>query len=233
MKILFSSPIKPYPPFLKGRDNLHLNYANCTYGQGIFAIPNVMHFYGLHLIAQNIHVPATVLEDPSEAEFTREVEKQYDIVGISFTLPFFSRVIQMAGIVRARSPKARLLLGGSGVQCFSHSTGKEGVLRSLVDDVCHGEGVRYVREILGEDPDQPIRQDLPLGAIVPFRKKFLTQEASTLISRLGCSNGCDFCAASAFFQPSKDTDRRSEGTVHGREGLPDEIQHQLCPHTRR
>ena len=53
MRILLSSPFKPYPCFKNGRDNLHLNYANTTYGQDIFSIPTRMHSYGLHLIAQN------------------------------------------------------------------------------------------------------------------------------------------------------------------------------------
>jgi haloalkane dehalogenase len=140
-----------------------------------------------------------VLEHPSEHIFRRELKRQYDIVGISFNLPFFSRVIKMAKMVREMSPRSKIVIGGPGVQCFARSTGKENELLSLVDGVCHGEGVRYMREMTGENPDKPIKQDLPLGAIIPFRQKFLRQESATLISRLGCSNGCDFCAASAFF----------------------------------
>ena len=34
MKILLASPMKPYPPFINGMDDLYLNYGNCTYGQG-------------------------------------------------------------------------------------------------------------------------------------------------------------------------------------------------------
>ena len=199
MKILLASPMKPYPPFVNGRDNLHLNYGNCTYGQDIFSVPTSMHFYGLHLIAQNVGVPSTVLEHPTERMFSREIRKGYDVVGISFNLPFFSRVLRMARMVKEISPGSKIVLGGPGVQCFARSTGKEKELLSIVDGVCHGDGVRYMREMLGEDADKPIRQDLPLGAIVPFRQKFLTQSSATLISRLGCSNGCDFCAASAFF----------------------------------
>ncbi len=199
MKVLLTSPIKPYPPFLNGRDNLHLNYGNCTYGQGVFSVPTSMHFYGIHLIAQNIRVPSTVLEHPSEEGFKAELKRGYDIVGISFNLPFFSSVMRMAKIVRDISPLSRIVLGGPGVQCFTRSTGKEEELLSIVDGVCHGEGVGYMRNLLGEDATAPIKQDMPLGAIIPFRRKFLTQSSATLVSRLGCSNGCDFCAASAFF----------------------------------
>jgi len=194
-----SSPIKPYPSFKDGRDNLHFNYANTTYGQDIFSIPTRMHSHGLHLIAQNIRPPVTVLENPTERIFTREIQSGYDIVGITFVLPFFSKVLEMARIVRAHSPRTRIVLGGPGVQCFSHATGKEADLLAMADDVCRGDGIAFMRRMLGEDADAPIRQDLPLGAVIPLRFKFLQQESITLISALGCTNSCEFCAASAFF----------------------------------
>ena len=199
MRILFSSPMLPYPSFREGRDNLRLNYGNATYGQDIFAVPTHMHFYGLHLIAQNIGAPSTVLECPTERRFVRELERHPDIVGISFVLPFFSRVVDMCRLVRKHCPEARIVLGGSGVQCFSHSTGREQELLALADVVCHGEGVRFFRRLLGEDPSGPITQDLPPGAVIPFRNRLLRQASATLVSALGCSNSCDFCAASAFF----------------------------------
>lgn len=199
MRILLSSPLLPYPPFHEGRDNLHLNYGNCTYGQDIFAVPTQMHAYGLHLIAQNIQSPSTVLEHPTERLFVRELRKGVDIVGISFVLPFFSKVIEMCRLVRKHSPQAKIVLGGPGVQCFSHSTGREDELLGLADLICRGEGVRFFRALLGEDQSRPVSQDLPLGAVVPFRNPLLRQPSATLISALGCSNGCDFCSASAFF----------------------------------
>jgi radical SAM superfamily enzyme YgiQ (UPF0313 family) len=151
-----------------------------------------MHFYGLHLIAQNISIPTTVLEHPSMNIFETETKKQYDIVGITFVLPFFSRVIEMVKTVRIHSPETRIVLGGPGVQCFSYNTGREGELLALVDGVCRGDGVRYMRAMLGEDVDRPIKQHLPLGAIIPFRWQFLRNESAILISHLGCSNSCEF-----------------------------------------
>jgi radical SAM superfamily enzyme YgiQ (UPF0313 family) len=199
MNVLFTSPMLPYPPFREGRDNLRTNYGNCTYGQDIFAVPTHMHFYGIHLIAQNIGPPSTVLECPSEAVFVRELRKQPDIVGISFVLPFFSRVVEMCKLVRKHAPRAKVVLGGHGVQCFAHATGREDELRSLADEICHGEGVRFFRELLGEDTERRIVQDLPPGAVIPFRNPLLRQPSATLVSALGCSNACDFCAPSAFF----------------------------------
>ncbi|MFX0138809.1 MAG: hypothetical protein ACFFDN_34530, partial [Candidatus Hodarchaeota archaeon] len=196
---MLSSPMTPYPPFRDGRDNLHHNYANTTYGQDIFAIPTMTHFYGLHLIAQNIPEKTTVLENPSPKLFIKEIKNKYDMVGFYFVIPFFSKVLEMCKIVRNLSPNSKIILGGPGVQCFSHSTGKEEELLELVDHVCRGEGVRFFRELLGEDIHQPVVQDLPLGGIIPFRCKFLRRYSPTLISALGCTNSCEFCAASSFF----------------------------------
>lgn len=199
MNVLFSSPMLPYPSFREGRDNLRTNYGNCTYGQDVFAVPTHMHFYGIHLIAQNISVPSTVLECPTRRRFIHELRKNPDIVGITFVIPFFSTVVEMCRLVRKHAPRAKLVLGGAGVQCFSHSTGREEELLALVDDVCRGEGVGFFRQLLGEDPTRPITQDLPPGAVIPFRNPLLRQPSATLVSALGCSNSCDFCAASAFF----------------------------------
>jgi len=199
VKLLLSSPLAPYPHFREGRDSLHVNCANPTFGQGIFAVPTCMHFYGLHLIAQNVHADSTVLEHPTERRFVRELRKKPDVVGITFVLPFFSRVIEMCRLARRHCPTARIVLGGHGVQCFGHATGREEELRGLVDGVCHGDGVRYFRELLGEDPAAPVTQDLPPGVVYPFGNRLLAQYSATLLCSLGCRNACDFCSASAFY----------------------------------
>jgi radical SAM superfamily enzyme YgiQ (UPF0313 family) len=189
----------PFPSFKNGRDNLHHNYGNTTYGQDIFAIPTITHFYGLHLIAQNIGAETTILENPSEKIFNEELHKGYDIVGIYFVIPFFLKVLEMCRIARKLSPNSKILLGGPGVQCFSHSTGREDELLELVDGICRGEGVQFFRELLKEDVHRPIQQDLPLGGVMPFRCRFLRTYSPTLISVLGCTNSCEFCASSSFY----------------------------------
>ena len=51
------------PDFRNGRDHLRNNFANTTYGQNIFSIPTSTHYYGLHLIAQNICDRTKILEE--------------------------------------------------------------------------------------------------------------------------------------------------------------------------
>jgi len=199
VKVLLSSPITPMPKFQNGRDHLRYNYANTTYGQDIFSIPTITHYYGLHLIAQNISKHTKILEDPTQKNFISEVKQKYDIVGIYFVIPFFSKVVQMCQLVREHAPESIIVLGGPGVQCFSHSTGKEDELLGIVDHVCHGDGIPFMRQMFNEDPNAPVCQDLPLGGVLPFRSKFLKQSSPIIISALGCSNSCEFCAGSAFF----------------------------------
>ena len=199
MRILLSSPITPYPSFKGGRDSLHHNYSNTTYGQDIFAIPLYTHFLGLHLIAQNISAKTTLLENPSAKDFAQEVQKQYDIVGIYFVIPFFSKALEMCKIVHKYSSQSKIALGGPGVQCLSHPTGKEEELSGLVNYVCRGEGISFLRKLLGETEDRPVTQDLPLGTVVPFRCKFFSRYSLAIISALGCTNSCEFCSTSSFF----------------------------------
>ena len=196
MRILLSSPITPYPSFKGGRDSLHHNYSNTTYGQDIFAIPLYTHFLGLHLIAQNISAKTTLLENPSAKDFAQEVQKQYDIVGIYFVIPFFSKALEMCKIVHKYSSQSKIALGGPGVQCLSHPTGKEEELSGLVNYVCRGEGISFLRKLLGETEDRPVTQDLPLGTVVPFRCKFFSRYSLAIISALGCTNSCEFCSTS-------------------------------------
>jgi radical SAM superfamily enzyme YgiQ (UPF0313 family) len=56
-----------------------------------------------------------------------------------------------------------------------------------------------MRRLLNEKIDNPLRQDLPLSAALPFNSKYLSQQSPIIISALGCSNKCEFCAGSAFF----------------------------------
>jgi len=187
------------PNFQNGRDHLRNNYANTTYGQDIFSIPTITHYYGLQLIAQNISKYTRILEDPTKKDFIREIKKNYDIVGIYFVIPFFSKVVEMCRLVRENAPDSVIILGGPGVQCLSHSTGKEDELLNLVNHVCHGDGIPFVRRLVNENPDNPVYQNLPLGGVLPFRCKYLQQSSPIIISALGCSNNCEFCAGSAFF----------------------------------
>ncbi len=151
--------------------------------------------FGLYFLAENIDADVTVLDFPSKKRFEKEVSKGYDIVGISFIAPNFVKAREMARIVRKQAPKATIILGG-------HGAAIEGVDELIdCDHVVQGEGIRWLRRFLGQNPDAPIAHPaLPstertriFGVPVPGTA------ASLLVPGVGCVNACKFCCTSHFF----------------------------------
>ncbi len=72
------------------------------------------------------------------------------------------------------------------------------------DHVVKGEGIRWMREHLGQDPDAPIRHPaLPSAEWMSILGVPLTGPASSLlVPGVGCVNGCNFCSTSHFFGKS-------------------------------
>ncbi|HEX7480376.1 MAG TPA: hypothetical protein VF331_21425 [Polyangiales bacterium] len=167
--------------------------------------------WSLYLLAENISNPTTVLEYPRWEDFTDAVREGYDYIAIETKTIHVPRIARMVKEIHALSPKTKIILGGYGV-----STLHEGVpcdpdkhrdyLLANVDHFCRSEGVRFLRELLGDAPfDRPITQyTLPPAPIVPYddKKLHLTDMPAMLIA-LGCPSACDFCNTSAFFHHKK------------------------------
>ena len=72
------------------------------------------------------------------------------------------------------------------------------------DHVVRGEGVRWFRTFLGEDPEQPVRHPQiiaghgtrTVGITAPENSGDM---AATVIPSVGCPVGCNFCSTSAMF----------------------------------
>ncbi len=177
---------------------MELFHNQVTRAQGAASFRYHHRSFGLYFIAENVDADVTVLDFPSRRRFEREVKKGYDVVGISFIAPNFVKAREMARITRKRAPGSVIVLGG-------HGTAIEGI-EDLVDcdHVARGEGIRWMREFLGQDPDAPIvHPALPsterasiMGAPVPGKK------TSVLVPGVGCVNGCSFCCTSHFFGKS-------------------------------
>ncbi|MCJ7542022.1 MAG: hypothetical protein MUO88_20420, partial [Desulfobacterales bacterium] len=73
--------------------------------------------------------------------------------------------------------------------------------KKYVDHVVHGEGVRFLRELLGESTDRPIDQKLmpKCGGAPHFINKFPIGNVGFLVTGLGCPGACDFCSSTALF----------------------------------
>jgi radical SAM superfamily enzyme YgiQ (UPF0313 family) len=152
--------------------------------------------FGLYFIAANIDADVTILDFPSRNRFIREIRKKYDVVGISFITPNFIKAQDMAGLVRLHAPGATILLGG-------HGAAIEGV-EDLIDcdHVVRGEGIRWMRRFLGQDPAAPIVHPiLPCSEYESiFGVPIPGPTPSVLVPGLGCVNACNFCCTSHFFE---------------------------------
>jgi radical SAM superfamily enzyme YgiQ (UPF0313 family) len=152
--------------------------------------------FGLYFIAANIDADTTVLDFPTKGRFIKEIKKgDYDIIGISFIAPNFIKARKMAELVREHAPDAEIILGG-------HGAAVENIESQIpCDHAVKGEGIRWMRRHLGQNPDAPfVHPALPsterqsiFGVPVPG------PTASLLVPGVGCVNGCSFCSTSHFF----------------------------------
>ena len=152
--------------------------------------------FGLYFIAANIDADTTILDFPSRKRFIRQIQKGYDAIGISFITPNFSKAREMARLIRLHAPKSAIILGG-------HGAAIEGVEELIdCDYVARGEGIRWMREYLGQDTNAPIVHPIlpssEYGSI--FGIPIPGATPSILVPGLGCVNGCHFCCTSHFFE---------------------------------
>ncbi len=197
MKVLLSSVFAPYgvdDRYGRKENRMELFHNQITREQGLFSLRFHHQSFGLYLIAENIEAPTKVLDFPTEEDFVREIRRGYDIVGISFIVPNFEKARRMARLVRMHAPGSKIALGGHGTSI----PGVEGMIEH--DYICRGEGVRWFRRLLGENPARPLRHPvMPAG----FQKRVmgvpLHTESAVLIPGVGCPNACRFCATSHFF----------------------------------
>lgn len=197
MKILLSSVFGPYgvdDAYGRKESTMELLHNQVTREQGLFSIRANQNSFGLYFLAENICAPTAVLDFPSEERFIKEIRKGYDYVGISFIMPNFAKAKRMAELVREHAPQSRIILGGHGTSV----PGIEGMIEH--DHLCRGEGVKWLRRLLGEDPDRPFKHpNLPASFSKHVLGLPLKSDTGVLIPGVGCPNACRFCCTSHFF----------------------------------
>ncbi len=170
-----------------------LLYGQVTREQGLFS-PRANHVqFSGEYIAENLDAPTTVLHYPSRRELSRELDKGYDYVGLSFVLSTYHRMKEAVALIRKRSPRSKIILGGYGTVLSDEE------LAPWSDYICREEGVAFMQRLLGEPP-APLPQRHPL---VVSRLRIFGREVSRtgmIFAGLGCPNGCDFCCTSHFFK---------------------------------
>jgi haloalkane dehalogenase len=198
--ILLTTPTYPYPT-LPANDSLtDATGQRFTKGDDLFTLISHTHCFANHILAQNIDIPATLLEYPRWEDFTKEVDKGYAIIGISSYPVHLDSVMKMCTYIREKSPETKIMMGSYGGQSFAAKYDAE-TQKKYVDHVVHGEGVKFLREILGEDTDRPIDQKLmpKCGGSPWFINKYPIGNVGFLVSGLGCPGACDFCSSTALF----------------------------------
>jgi len=178
---------------------MELYHNQVTRTQQVFSLRMFHRSWGLMLIQQNISAPCTLLDFPELQRFIQEIsENEYDIVGIGAIQPNVEKVRKMCELIREHLPNATIVLGGHVANTPNLKN------RCDADYIVQGEGVRWMRRFLQEDPSRPIRHPHVLSGIglrtmgMTLRQK-PGDTAATLIPSVGCPMGCNFCATSAMF----------------------------------
>ena len=161
------------------------------WAQGIFRPRGTTTQWGIDFIAHNLRTPTVTMHYPTLQQFQRELRRGYDYVGIAFIAPTLHKLIPMVEAAREIAPQTKIILGGYGAALDDH-------LLPEADHICRGEGVRFMRELLGEDVDAPIIQPVILQDTQLFSLPL--GRTGYVFAGLGCPNGCDFCATSHFFK---------------------------------
>ncbi len=197
-RILLTSVFGPYgvdDEYGRKENLMELYHNQLTRVQGPASLRFNHRSFGLYFIAANIAADTTVLDFPSQKRFVREIKKGYDIVGISFITPNYAKAREMARLTRLHAPDSVIILGG-------HGAAIEGVEELIsCDHVARGEGIRWMREYLGQDTSAPIIHPImpcsEFGTI--FGIPIPGATPTVLVPGVGCVNGCHFCCTTHFF----------------------------------
>lgn len=178
---------------------MELYHNQVTRVQGAFSLRMFHRSFGLMMIQANLDAPCTLLDFPAQDRFIEEIRGHaYDVIGISAIMPNILKVQRMCALIREHCPKAAIIVGG-------HIANMPRIEERIdADHIVRGEGVRWMRTYLGEDPEQPIRHPLALSAFGARSFGITSPEkpgktAAILIPSVGCPMGCNFCSTSAMF----------------------------------
>ena len=202
-RVLLSSVFKPFAQDdefgSRAINPVELYHNQVTREQGPFSLRMFHRTWSLMLLQSNIQSPCTVLDFPTRERFIEELTThQYDVVGLTGIIVNVGKIREMCRLVRQHSPRSALIVGG-------HVTAIPGIEEMIdADHIVKGEGVAWLREFLGEDPDRPIEHPViassfgfrVLGAPMPPGGG---NAAATILSSVGCPMGCNFCTTSEFF----------------------------------
>jgi len=189
-RVLLTSVCQPFGE--KHGDSFGVSYEGThqiLWAQGIFRPRSTTTQWGIDFIAENLDAPAVTLHYPSLKQFIKEIKKGYDYIGIAFVVPTFHKIKPMVEAIRKHAPNAKIVLGGYGTIIPKEE------LAPYSDYICYGEGVAFMRDLLGEPPVTTFKQPLIVKQSFLYSLPILAH-VGYIFAGLGCPNGCDFCVTS-------------------------------------
>ena len=175
---------------------MELYHNQVTREQGPFSLRMFHRSWGQMLIQANLTSPCVQLDFPVRERFIEELKtRKYDVIGIGSIVMNVGKVKEMCRLIRKYQPEAVIVIGGH----ISNLGGLEN--RVDCDFIVKGDGVRWFREYLDQDPDQPLRHPV-INSGFGTRAVGIDSPgdvAATIIPSVGCPMGCNFCATSAMF----------------------------------
>ncbi|MDD5225325.1 MAG: hypothetical protein PHE84_15180 [bacterium] len=181
--------------------------------QGVFSLRERQYSHQLHIIAANLEHPVTVLDWPTLERYEEELKQGYDYVGISFIQPTFLKAKKMVETARELSPRSQVIIGGFGTMIEDI----ESILAP--DHVCQGEGIGFLRKLLGEPEEfcfrHPLLETYEFLGTMGLPARFIASlyrilgiyphgnGAGVIVTGVGCAEGCDFCSSGQFFTPRR------------------------------
>jgi len=166
--------------------------------QGSFSLRVFHPSLGIRLIQANISAPCTCLIFRRWRSSNTRSRATTTTSCISSIVANVGKVKKMCEVVRALSPRSRIVVGGHVAAIPALETMVD------ADHFVKGEGVEWMRTLLGEDPQRPF-------AILPSARSFgfsfhgpasavpRAAMPAVVAPSVGCPMGCDFCCTSAFF----------------------------------
>ena len=196
-RILFTTVHEPEPLLGRWAATDQMAY-RLTRAQGLFTLEEHAHAWPIHLLAQNVEADSVVLEWPSWEEFETELSNgEFDYVAISFMNRDIDKLVEMSRAVRRLQPRARIVIGGYGIICLSDRKAGDQLIDA--DDVCRSEGVRFMRQLLGEQTDRRVSCLMPQsGSTLPWMARRSRGTVGSVLAALGCTKRCPFCATSYY-----------------------------------
>jgi len=144
-------------------------------------------------IASNLETPTDIIHGFIHAEEVINALKKalnegfpYTHVGFSIYVAAYSKFVECANAVKNFDENIITIAGNAGA--LFPGTEK------YVDYVCKGDGIPFLRKLLGENETTPYKLEIvPQNTYFLFQGIRMPMKVLRLVTKLGCPHSCDFC----------------------------------------